>query len=217
MCTYVRTSGDGPLLILTPYLSLAFSAAICPSLLFLFLISVSLPVLPSCSSYFSLLPGARRSVPDGNSLRLQEPPWRPHGGGTGGEQSGPVLPRYPSLARVLFSPFPPLFSLSPLLLFSLSLYLLCIQPARLHRSSGWLSLGSGPSAQSPLLFFFTHHFPPNSSSSSSFAPVPPPLSSFLLQHSPWGEDGEAIQSRAVHQRGCLLAAWQADTSGAHIH
>lgn len=40
--------------------------------------------LPSFSSYFSLLLGARRSVPDGNSLRLQEPPRRPHGGGTGG-------------------------------------------------------------------------------------------------------------------------------------
>ncbi|RXN30164.1 hypothetical protein ROHU_017900 [Labeo rohita] len=36
------------------------------------LFSLSL-ILPSCSSYFSLLPGARRSVPDGNSLRLQEP------------------------------------------------------------------------------------------------------------------------------------------------
>ncbi len=36
------------------------------------LYSLSL-ILPSCSSYFSLLPGARRSVPDGNSLRLHEP------------------------------------------------------------------------------------------------------------------------------------------------
>lgn len=105
---------------------------------------VSPPILPSCSSYFSLLPGARRSVPDGNSLRLQEPPWRPHGGGTGGEQSGPVLPCYPSLSfspspMYFFSLSPFFFSLSPLLslpLSPVSLCLLCIQPARLHRSSG---------------------------------------------------------------------------------
>lgn len=64
---------------------------VCPSFFGLSFLSVSPPILSSCSSYFSLLPGARRSVPDGNSLRLQEPPWRPHGGGTGGEQSGPVL------------------------------------------------------------------------------------------------------------------------------
>lgn len=60
--------------------------------------SLSPPVFPSCSSYFSLLPGARRSVPDGNLLRLQEPPRRPHGGGTEGEQSGPVLPHSRSLS-----------------------------------------------------------------------------------------------------------------------
>lgn len=56
----------------------------------------------------------------------------------------------------------------------LSLCLLCNQPARLHRSSGWLALGSGPSAQSPLLSSFTHCFPPNSSS-SFFLMSPPPF------------------------------------------
>lgn len=55
------------------------------------LVHVSPPVLHSCSSYFSLLPGAHKSVPDGNLLRLQEPPWRPHGGGTRGKQSSSVL------------------------------------------------------------------------------------------------------------------------------
>ena len=113
---------------------------------FLPFLSVFPPILPSCSSYFSLLPGARRSVPDGNSLRLQEPPWRPHGGGTGGEQSGPVLPRYPSLSfspspMYFFLPFPLLFFFFFSFLFLpdsrfLSVCLLSIQPARLHRSSG---------------------------------------------------------------------------------
>lgn len=111
-----------------------------PSLLFPFSPSLH-PSSRPCSSYFSLLPGARRSVPDGNSLRLQEPPWRPHGGGTGGEQSSPVLPSLSlplvlSLFHVLF--FLPLFFFL-FLSFPLSpvfLCLLCIQPARLHRSSG---------------------------------------------------------------------------------
>lgn len=115
---YLMASEDGPLTNL-PYLSPVFSASSLPSL---FLSPVSLPILPSFSSYFSLLPGARRSVPDGNSLRLQEPPQRPHGGGTGGEQSGPVLSSYPSLSHVLVSPFAPLFSLSPrTLVFPLSI------------------------------------------------------------------------------------------------
>lgn len=209
-------SGDEPPQLFTnPYLSLEFGASIFPSLLFLFLISVSPPTLPSFSSYFSLLPGARRSVPDGNSLKLQEPPRRPHGGGTGGEQSGPVLPCYPSLSHVLVSPFAPLFFSFPLtLVFSLSLYLLSIQPARLHRSSGWLALGSGPSAQNPLLFFFTHHLPPTPPLLLLSPLLSPPSFSSTL---PGEKNGEAIQSRAVHQRGCLLAAWQADTSGPHIH
>lgn len=45
-----------------------------------------------------------------------------------------------------------------LILSTVSLCLLHIQPARLHRSSGWLTLGLGPSVQSPLLFSFTHCF-----------------------------------------------------------
>lgn len=100
-------------LILTPCLSLIFGASVFPALLILLFSFYLFLNLPSCSSYFSLLPGARRSVPDGNSLRLQEPPWRPHGGGTGGEQSGPVLPCYPSLSHLLFSPFRPFFFFSP--------------------------------------------------------------------------------------------------------
>lgn len=87
-----------------------YAYSFCPSL---FSLLPSLSLFLSCGSYFSLLPGARRSVPDGNLLRLQEPPWRPHGGGTEGEQSSPVLfaPMYSSSS----SPSPTVvsFPLSP--------------------------------------------------------------------------------------------------------
>ncbi len=111
-------------------LSFVFGASVCPFLFVSFLSSLSFspPILPSCSSYFNLLPGARRSVPDGNSLRLQEPPWRPHGGGTGGEQSGPVLPCYPSLS---FSPSPMYFFLP----FPLSFFLFLPYPRSLSLPS----------------------------------------------------------------------------------
>lgn len=210
-------SGDGPPQLFTNLSSLSvlvFDASIFPSLLLLFLISVSLPILPSFSSYFSLLPGAHRSVPDGNSETAGAPSeatWRR-------DRRGTIRPSPPLLSFTLpcacFSLCPSFFSSPLTLVFSLALYLLCIQPARLHRSSGWLALGSGPSAQSPLLFFFTHRFPPTPPLLLLSHLLSPPSSSSNL---PGEKDGEAIQSRAVHQRGCLLAAWQADTSGAHIH
>lgn len=159
----------------------------------LLLSSVPLSVLPSCSSYFSLLPRAHRSVPDGNSLRLQEPPWRPHGGGTGGEQSGPVLPDYPSpvFAPMYFFPFFSLFLTHVSSLRSPCVLYPAYQATQVLRvTCSWL--GSLSTEPSPHLLY-----PP--------APFFPPLSPFLLQCSPQGQDSEAIQSRAVHQPGCLLA------------
>lgn len=168
-----------------------------PSLLLSFLF-VSPPILRSCSSYFNLLPGARRSVPDGNSLRLQEPPWRPHGGGTGGEQSGPVLPCYPSFS---FSPSPMyFFLLFPLLFFFplSSLPSFPLTPVSLSVSSvsslpgytgpqGDLLLARVP--QHRALSSFTHRFP---STPPSFALIHPPSISLHSPPSfsstlPWGK------------------------------
>lgn len=169
---------------------LSFGASVFPFLPFSFLssLSVSPPILPSCSSYFSLLPGARRSVPDGNSLRLQEPPWRPHGGGTGGEQSGPVLPRYPSLSfssMYFFLPFHLFFFLSSslTLVSSLSpLYPACQATQVLRVTCSWLrSLNTEPSPPSPtaspqLLLLLPCSYPlPHLHSLLS----PPSLSNFL--------------------------------------
>lgn len=164
-----------------PRLSLVF-CCLClpfPSLSFL---SVSPPILPSCSSYFSLLPGARRSVPDGNSLRLQEPPWRPHGGGTGGEQSGPVLPCNPSPLVLFF----PSFSLT--LVSSLSVSSVSSLPGYTG-PQGDLLLARVPqhrALSSPLLSSPTA--PPLLPSTPPFTPIAtphlPPLHSALLLPSP---------------------------------
>lgn len=194
MCTCVRRPGGWTTT--TPHSS---QIPVCPLILlplsfppfsFLSFLSVSPPILPSCSSYFSLLPGARRSVPDGNSLRLQEPPWRPHGGGTGGEQSGPVLPCYPSLS---FSPSPMYFFLPfPLLFFSFSLTLVSSLSVSSVSSlpgytgpQGDLLLARVPqhrALSSPLLL---HPLPPPPTPPPPpFAPVPPSSPSTLLLPSP---------------------------------
>lgn len=86
------------------------------------------------------------------------------------------------------------FHLSPLHLFTpVFLCLLCIQPARLHWSSGRLDLGSGP--QPPHIHTHTHThtcFPLNLSCCCS-------PSTLRLLLPPWREDSEAIQSQTVHQ------------------
>lgn len=181
MCTYDHRNSS---LIPLPCPSLVL-CCLYLSLSFLSLLSVSPPpILPSCSSYFSLLPGARRSVPDGNSLRLQEPPRRPHGGGTGGEQSGPVLPSYPSLPMYFFfSPFHPfLFSSFSLTLVSSlpRLPLSPLQPACqatqvLRVTCSWLSsLSTEPSP------FLLHPPPPPSTPDNSSSSCSCPLSTLLL-------------------------------------
>lgn len=170
MCIYAKRSGDGPPQLLTHLKSLSVPCFLVPlSFLpfsFLSSLSVSPPILPSCSSYFSLLPGARRSVPDGNSLRLQEPPWRPHGGGTGGEQSGPVLPCYPSL------------SFSPMYFFSLLFFLFLSYSRFLSLPS--LSVSSLPGYTGPQGDLLLARVPQHRALSSAPSPIASPQLLFLL-------------------------------------
>lgn len=139
MCTYVRRPGDGPPQLLTHLRSLSVPRFLVP-LSFLSRCLSSHPLFLQFIFQFAPRSSqvcARRKFAEAAGAPL-EATWRRDRRGT----IRPSPPCYPSLS---FSRSPmyffPLvfFSLSPLLSFPLSavsLCLLCIQPARLHRSSG---------------------------------------------------------------------------------
>lgn len=128
-------------LISDPCLSLDSLASVFPSLLFPFLSLCLSSHPPFLQFIFQFAPRssqvcARRKFAEAAGAPL-EATWRRDRRGTI-RPSPPLLslPLVLSLSHVLFSPFPSSFFLFLPYSRFLSLCLLCIQPARLHRSSG---------------------------------------------------------------------------------